>query len=190
MKKAIIIIGSVVILAILLFLHQTRWALSVNEILVDIDPSYNIKSRIEYYRAYGAEETFRYSQYWEYPEIFPSDRDDDYCLIYLVLTMSNHSVLPYNIEGAFLINSQDNKSRIYEASSLIATYKLDRFQTDGKECVLTLGLYRNGRTDEEIVKDLSELEMELIYNNQVFQLKKRIDLNNLKKADKNPFDPN
>ena len=69
---------------------------------------------------------------------------------------------------------------------------IDGFQRGQRRLAVYLFLYKNGRSDEEILRDLSELKIELHYSNKVFQLTKTIDLSKVKLTllDKNPFDPN
>jgi|GEM_PF-6294589 len=178
MKKRLIILGSIGVILVLLFLHQTRWGISIKEIDVLLKPfaEGQISSEIEGYKT-DKDSCFGAGQIWEEPEIFPSTEDKDYYKVILRISIKNFSILPYDLKSAFIINSKDNKSRSYYAYDLLEDMpQIKGFKKLEHEYLVCIELYKNGRTDEEILKDLSELKIKLFYSNRVFQLTKTIDL--------------
>ncbi len=195
MKKALIILGGIFITALLIFFQQTRWGLSVTGAEIYMETYYDgvVADEKAMYQELGPEEYFgRYTQGWEYPDIFPSDKDEDYCLVRIFIDLKSRSFLRYDLNDAYVINTADNKAYIYRAwSALISTFSIEGMASNSTD-VIYLDLYKNGRTDEEILRDLSELKIELHYSNRIFKLTKTIDLSKMKLTllEKDPYDPN
>lgn len=194
MKKKLIIFATIIAMIVILFLHQTRWGVSVSAVEVwfkDFSEG-EIRNEIDDYRQLG-EDYFGSDQGWETPEIFPSENDQDYYKAIIFFSIRNFSILPCTLKSAYLVNSTDNRGRVYHAFDLLEdNVSINGFKSVDHEYILHLDLYKNGRTDEEIIRDLSDLKIELHYSNKVFQLTKTIDLSKVKFTllEKNPFDPN
>lgn len=195
MTKKIIIFGVLIITALLLFFQQTKWGISVGTVEAVITPFYEgeIAQEIEEYKEYGADGFFGSGQGWEEPEIFPSKNDQEYCKVILLFAIKNCSILNHTLLSARVNNSNGNANGLYYAFDLLEDNPtIKGLKKSDHEYILHLEIYKNGRTDEEIIRDLSELKIELHYSNKVFQLTKTIDLSKVKLSllDKNPFDPN
>ena len=98
MKRFFVIFGSIILVVSVLFIHQTRWGISVSEAEVYLETYYEgkIENEISGYKSMGPEEFFSGSiQGWEYPEIFPSDKDEDYCQAFVFLSLNNYSLLSH-----------------------------------------------------------------------------------------------
>lgn len=112
-------------------------------------------------------------------QMFPSDDITDYCDV--VLGISALNISPFNLSGfALIVDYQDeNFKGVVVQPPVFPSQQGHRFSKVQERYMTSFLVYRNGRTDEEIVSELQNIEVILTYETLIKSYSKRMKLGDL-----------
>lgn len=111
--------------------------------------------------------------------LFPSDDVTDYCDV--VLGISALNISPFNLSGlALIVDYRDEGiNDVIVQPPVFPSQQGHRFSKVQERYMTSFLVYRNGKTDEEIVSELQNIEVILIYETLIKSYSKRMKLGDL-----------
>lgn len=111
--------------------------------------------------------------------LFPSDDVTDYCDV--VLGISAYNISPFNLTRLELIVDYKDESfrDIIVQPPIFPSQQGHRFSKVQERYMTSFLVYRNGKTDEEIVSELQNIEVILTYETLIKSYSKRMKLGDL-----------
>ena len=111
--------------------------------------------------------------------LFPSDDVTDYCDV--VLGISALNISPFNLSGlALIVDYRDEGiNDVIVQPPVFPSQQGHRFSKVQERYMTSFLVYRNGKTDEEIVSELQNIEVILTYETLIKSYSKRMKLGDL-----------
>lgn len=183
-KRLLLGIFLLIVAAVAIMMFQIYHAMHIKRVYAWMSPieQLSLEEKIEYL----SDDKDSY-QYFTDENRFPSDRAEDYCYITLYADVRNCSILPAKATSFYLKEDLPKARICYVMDKAEFSGPIKGYDTRKKEHCLTLIIYRNGCSDEEIYEQLASLDIEIYYHNAVTS---RMSLYEMKEAELDILDGN
>lgn len=166
MKKKIkyMIIG-IVLLGILSFVISCFMTFQIRDIKLELREFYNQEEFEEFREIYSDESSIESGNQWiRSKNTYPSDDYQDYCEFVIRANVANGSFFDVKQVEVFIEGESEDSIIIIKFTNILPGFsEIDSFDFNKEAIAMSIYVYRNGMSDEELQKYLADVELTIYY---------------------------
>lgn len=133
---------------------------------------------LDYYKS-AATKPEAAAQQMKSGQLFPSDEVKDYCTVVVGISAINISPFQLSSFGLMVDYQDENSNGVIVLPPIFPSQQGKAFSKVQERYMTSFLVYRNGKTDEEIISELQKVEVILYYDTVIKSYFKRVKLSDL-----------